>query len=86
MSEFKELEEQSAGRVRVVHVLSCEEVSLPGCEQGFITAEIIRKYADVDHSSFFLLRPAGHVPVRREGAGARLACRRGGSGGRCTAR
>jgi ferredoxin-NADP reductase len=55
--EFKELEEETPDRIRVVHVLSCEEVSLEGCEQGFITADIIRKYASVDESSFFLCGP-----------------------------
>jgi ferredoxin-NADP reductase len=57
--ELKALEAQSAGKVRVVHVLSCAEVSLAGCEQGFITADILRKYADVDgsRSSFFVCGP-----------------------------
>jgi ferredoxin-NADP reductase len=57
--ELKALEAQSAGKVRVVHVLSCAEVSLAGCEQGFISAEIMRKYADVDgsRSSFFVCGP-----------------------------
>jgi ferredoxin-NADP reductase len=54
---FTELEEKAGGKVRVVHVLSCEEVSLEGCEQGFITAEVIGKYADVDNSSFFVCGP-----------------------------
>jgi len=43
--------------VRVVHVLSCESVSLPGCESGFITADLIRKYADVEGASFFVCGP-----------------------------
>ena len=55
--EFKELEEQAPRRIKVVHVLSCEEVSLDECEQGFITADIIRKYASRDESSFFLCGP-----------------------------
>ncbi len=55
--EFKELEEKAPDRLKVVHVLSCEEVSLEGCEQGFITADTIAKYADVDESSFFLCGP-----------------------------
>jgi ferredoxin-NADP reductase len=55
--EFKELEQKAPGRIQVVHVLSCAEVSLEGCEQGFITADIIRKYADVDNSSFFICGP-----------------------------
>lgn len=44
-------------KLRVVHVLSCEEVSLAGCEQGFITAALIRKHADVHNSSFFICGP-----------------------------
>jgi ferredoxin-NADP reductase len=55
--ELKELESRSAGKVKVVHVLSCDEVSLVGCEQGFITAEVIRKYADVENSTFFICGP-----------------------------
>ena len=43
--------------MRVVHVLSCESVSLPGCESGFITADLIRKYADVEGASFFVCGP-----------------------------
>jgi ferredoxin-NADP reductase len=55
--QFKELEEKAPDRIRVVHVLSCEEVSLEGCEQGFITADTIRKHADVENSSFFVCGP-----------------------------
>jgi ferredoxin len=55
--EFKELERASEGKVRIVHVLSCEVVSIEGCEQGFLTAELIRKYADVAASSFFICGP-----------------------------
>jgi ferredoxin len=55
--EFKELEEKAPDRLKVVHILSCEEVSLEGCEQGFITADTISKYADVGASSFFLCGP-----------------------------
>jgi len=55
--EFKELEGISDGKVRVVHVLSCDVVSLEGCEQGFITADVMRKYADVENSSFFICGP-----------------------------
>jgi len=55
--ELKMLEAQSAGKVRVVHVLSCAEVALAGCEQGFITADIVRRYADVGNSSFFVCGP-----------------------------
>jgi ferredoxin-NADP reductase len=55
--QFQALEHAAPGRIQVVHVLSCEEVSLEGCEQGFITAETIRKYADVDRCSFFICGP-----------------------------
>jgi ferredoxin-NADP reductase len=55
--EFEALERQAPDKLQVVHVLSCELVSLEGCEQGFITASIIEKYADVDNSSFFICGP-----------------------------
>jgi ferredoxin-NADP reductase len=55
--EFQRLEQQANGKLRVVHVLSCTGPLLPGCEQGFITAEIMRKYADVGQSSFFVCGP-----------------------------
>ncbi len=55
--EFKKLERKTPDKIRVVHVLSGAEVSLQGCEQGFITADIIKKYADVDNSSFFICGP-----------------------------
>ena len=60
---LKTLEAQSAGKVKVVHVLSCETLplgettSLEGCELGFITADIIRAYSDVASSSFFICGP-----------------------------
>jgi len=55
--QFKALEVQSAGRLKVIHVLSCEETSLEGCELGFITADTIKKYADIPHSTFFVCGP-----------------------------
>jgi len=55
--ELQQLERDAAGKLRVVHVLSCEPVSLQGCEQGFISAELMRKYADVEDSSFFACGP-----------------------------
>ena len=55
--ELDQLQSQAHGRFRVVHVLSCEGVSPPNCEQGFITAEIMRKHADVEHGSFFVCGP-----------------------------
>jgi ferredoxin-NADP reductase len=55
--EFRELEQKAPHKIQVVHVLSCAEVSLEGCEQGFITADTIKKYADMDNSSFFICGP-----------------------------
>jgi len=55
--ELEELEGKSSGRIRIVHVLSSEGASLEGCEQGFITAELIERYADVPGSSFFVCGP-----------------------------
>jgi ferredoxin-NADP reductase len=54
---LKTLEAQSAGKVKVVHVLSCEETSLEGCELGFITVDIIKAYSNVANSSFFICGP-----------------------------
>lgn len=54
--EFKELEKQSNGKFKVVHVLSEEKKK--GYEQGFITADIIKKYAPADAPySLFICGP-----------------------------
>jgi ferredoxin-NADP reductase len=75
--EFKALEEEAPAKIRVVHVLSCEEVTLPGCEQGFITAGTIAKYADLKESSFFVCGPrAMYEFVDKELAKLRLPRRR----------
>jgi len=55
--EFKKLEKEHPDKIKVVHVLSCEVVSLDGCEMGFITADIIEKYCDVKNSTFFICGP-----------------------------
>jgi ferredoxin-NADP reductase len=55
--ELEELAGRAPDKIRVVHVLSCQEATLPGCEQGFITADIIAKYADLGGSSFFICGP-----------------------------
>ena len=55
--ELKELERQYPEKIKLVIVLSCEKITLEGCEQGFITADIIKKYADIDTSSFFICGP-----------------------------
>jgi ferredoxin-NADP reductase len=56
-AELAELEAKAPDRIRVVHVLSCEQVSLAGCERGFITADLIRKHADLAEASFFVCGP-----------------------------
>lgn len=49
--EIEDIAKRSNGRVKVVHVLSHEEKD--GYEHGFITAELIKKYApDGDYSVF----------------------------------
>ena len=52
--EFKELE-QTCGKFKLVNVLSHE--TQDGCEQGFITAELIKKYAPDGDYSIFLCGP-----------------------------
>jgi len=75
--ELRALQAEAPDRLQVVHVLSCEEVSLEGCEQGFITAEIIQKYADVTDSSFFVCGPQEMYRfVEKELAGFDLPPRR----------
>ncbi|MGD9100752.1 MAG: flavin reductase family protein, partial [Anaerolineae bacterium] len=75
--ELEALAQKMPGKFQVVHVLSCEEVSLQNCEQGFITADTIKKYADVAHSSFFICGPqAMYEFVAKELATLDLPARR----------
>jgi ferredoxin-NADP reductase len=82
--ELRSLEVDAGGRFKAVHVLSCEGVTLAGCEQGFITAETIRRHVDIESCSIFMCGPRAmyehmadelapfHLPprrVRREGYG-----------------
>lgn len=48
--ELDELEKSAGGKIKVVHVLSDEQK--PGYENGFITAELISKYAPESYSIF----------------------------------
>lgn len=52
--EFDELQKQT-DKVKVIHVLSDEEKE--GFEHGFITADLIKKYAPEEHYSIFLCGP-----------------------------
>ena len=53
--EIEALAEKSKGRVKVIHVLSEEEKE--GFEHGFITADLIRKYAPEGDYSVFMCGP-----------------------------
>ena len=55
--EFKEMEKNNPAKIKVVPVLSCDVVTLEGCEKGFITKEIIEKYCDANSSTFFICGP-----------------------------
>lgn len=55
--ELKELEKSNPSKIKIVHVLSCDVVTLLGCEKGFITKEIIEKYCDASSSTFFICGP-----------------------------
>ncbi len=50
--------EKKCSKVKVIHVLSDEAEAVEGTEKGFITAELIKKYAPVDEAySVFLCGP-----------------------------
>lgn len=53
--ELEAVAQRSGGKVRVVHVLSHEDA--PGCEKGFLTAELIRKYAPEGDYSVYVCGP-----------------------------
>jgi len=55
--DLKQLEQKHPDKIKLVTVLSCEEVTLKGCETGFLTAKIIKKYSDIQNSSFFICGP-----------------------------
>ncbi|MBY9016955.1 MAG: iron-sulfur cluster-binding domain-containing protein [Candidatus Lokiarchaeota archaeon] len=55
--EFKEIEKNNPSKIKTVYILSCDVVSLEGCEKGFITKEIIEKYCDANSSTFFICGP-----------------------------
>jgi ferredoxin-NADP reductase len=56
-NEFKEMERNNPAKIKIVHVLSCDVVSLEGCEKGLITKEIIEKYCDINSCTFFICGP-----------------------------
>lgn len=58
--ELKEIEQASKGKVKVVHILSDEKKE--GYEYGFITAELVKKYAPESEYSVFV---CGSKPMYR---------------------
>ena len=55
--ELDEVAARANGKVKIVHVLSHEEAE--GCEHGFLTADLIKKYAPEGDYSLFLCGPKG---------------------------
>ena len=53
--ELEAVAQRSGGKVKVVHVLSHEDA--PGCEKGFLTAELIQKYAPEGDYSVYVCGP-----------------------------
>jgi ferredoxin len=51
------MEKNNPSKIKVVHVLSCDVVTLEGCEKGFITKELIENYCDAGSSTFFVCGP-----------------------------
>ncbi len=54
--EFKTLEKNNPDKIKFVPVLSGEEPGWDG-EKGFITKKIIKKYVDIENSTFFICGP-----------------------------
>lgn len=55
--EFKELASRFPDKFSFVLVMSCEEISIEGCEKGFITRDIIKKHSDPSNDTYFLCGP-----------------------------
>lgn len=53
--ELEAVAQRSGGKVKVVHVLSHEDA--PGCEKGFLTVELIAKYAPEGDYSVYVCGP-----------------------------
>ena len=56
-AEWPEYEKQTGGKVKCVPVIAYEEAE--GCEHGYVTLDIIKKYADIENASFFISGPQG---------------------------
>ena len=53
--EWKDLESKSNGKFKMVAVIANEDIK--GCEKGFITLDIVNKYANPKDCSFFISGP-----------------------------
>ena len=62
--EWAELEKRSEGRFRMIPVIANEDVE--GCEHGFITLDIIRKYADPENATFFISGPGPMITAMKK--------------------
>ena len=56
-NEFKKMGEIYPNKIKTIFVLSCDDITLEGCEEGFITADRIKKYVDINQCSFFICGP-----------------------------
>lgn len=75
MAYADELDAMNSEHVKVVYVLSDEERD--GCEKGFVTEELIRKYADPEKSTFFICgSPVFHNYMKKEMKNMGLPARR----------
>ncbi|MBN1534791.1 MAG: iron-sulfur cluster-binding domain-containing protein [Spirochaetes bacterium] len=57
IDEFREMAKAHPDRFSFVLVMSCDEVTLEGCEKGFITGDIIARHSDPGSDSYFLCGP-----------------------------
>ncbi len=62
--ELEAIANQSNGRVKVVHVLSDEKIE--GYEHGFVSAELIKKYAPKGEYSVFMCGPSALYSYEKE--------------------
>lgn len=62
--EWKEIEEASNGRFKMIPVIASKKVK--GCEKGFITLEMIRKYAEPETATIFISGPAPMITAMKK--------------------
>lgn len=62
--EWAELEKASDGKFKMIPVIANEDIE--GCEKGFITLDIIKKYADIADATFFISGPAPMITAMKK--------------------